>query len=55
MAAANPKKSTDVMVTRVPLPAVAKLEQDAKENDRSVAAIIRRIILKHYGLLRGAA
>ncbi len=55
MAKANPKTHKDMAVSRVPVTLAKLIEQDAKVNALSASDIIRRILLRHYGLLKDAA
>jgi hypothetical protein len=51
MVAANSKTHKDMSVSRVPLVLVKKIEHDAKREHLSESDVMRRALLRHYGLL----
>ena len=53
MAPANIKTHKDLSLSRVPKELVNYIEKDAKRERLSNSDVIRRILLKHYGMLNG--
>ena len=53
MAPANTKTTKDLSLSRVPKVLVNRILQEAKREGLSQSDIIRRILLRHYGLLNG--
>lgn len=55
MAPANPKTHKDLSLSRVPKDLHKLITEDAKRERLSQSDIIRRILLRHYGMLNGNA
>lgn len=53
MAPANTKTHKDLSLSRVPKELVHHIEKDAKRERLSHSDVIRRILMRYYGMLNG--